>query len=63
MNIKELREKSGMSRTEFARFFEIPYRTLQHWELGERTCPEYLPKLIKYKLEKEEIIKKEKITK
>jgi hypothetical protein len=42
-----------MSRQEFAEFFSIPYRTLQNWELGTRECPEYLLKLIEYKLTKE----------
>lgn len=53
MNFKELREGSGLSRTEFAKHFEIPYRTVQNWELGLRECPEYLLKLLKYKLDHE----------
>lgn len=53
MTFKELREKSGMSRSGFAKFFAIPYRTVQNWELGLRECPEYLLDLMKYKLEKE----------
>lgn len=51
--IKDLREQSGMSRKEFCEYFEIPYRTLQDWELGSRSCPAYLLKLIEYKLIKE----------
>lgn len=54
MTIKELRERSGMTRPQFAEYFEIPYRTVQDWELGNRKCPEYLIKLIEYKLKKEE---------
>ena len=53
MTLKELRENSGMTRSEFAEYFEIPYRTVQNWEIGERKCPEYLLKLIEYKLNKE----------
>ncbi|MBE5830588.1 MAG: transcriptional regulator, partial [Butyrivibrio sp.] len=30
----ELRNSTGMSRKEFCAYFEIPYRTLQDWELG-----------------------------
>lgn len=53
MTFKELRQSSGMSRTEFAKYFNIPYRTVQSWELGDRKCPEYLLKLMHYKLEVE----------
>jgi DNA-binding transcriptional regulator YiaG len=42
-----------MSRTEFAKYFNIPYRTVQSWELGDRKCPEYLLNLMRYKLEVE----------
>ena len=50
MTFKELREQSGMNMTEFAAYFEINYRTVQRWEYGERQCPEYLFKLMQYKL-------------
>lgn len=57
MTFKELRERSGMTRPEFAEYFGIPYRTVQSWELGDRKCPEYLISLMEYKLRKENIIK------
>lgn len=57
LTFKELRQQSGMERTEFAEYFGIPYRTVQSWELGDRKCPEYLLKLMEYKLKKENIIK------
>ena len=44
---------SGMTQQEFANYFEIPKRTIENWEGGQRKCPEYLKKLIKYKLIKE----------
>jgi DNA-binding transcriptional regulator YiaG len=53
-DIKTLREKYNLSRKQFTEMFDIPYRTLQDWELGNRKCPEYLLKLIEYKLEKEQ---------
>ena len=53
VDIKSLREASGMSRAAFAEYFGVPYRTLQKWELGERECAPYLVALIRYKLEKE----------
>jgi transcriptional regulator with XRE-family HTH domain len=50
MAFKELREQSGMNKTQFAEYFGIPYRTIQNWEYGERECPEYLLDLMAYKL-------------
>ena len=57
MTFKELREGSGMTRGQFAEYFEIPYRTVQNWELGLRVCPDYLLKLMQYKLVNEGKIK------
>ena len=56
MTFKELRAKSGLSRPEFAKYFGIPYRTVQSWELGERECPYYLLNLIEFKLKAEKRI-------
>lgn len=53
MTFKELREGSGMNRGQFAEHFGIPYRTVQNWELGLRECPDYLLKLIQFKLDNE----------
>ncbi len=56
MTIKELRQAAGMNIAQFAKFFGIPYRTVQSWDLGDRQCPSYLIDLIQYKLEKEGLI-------
>lgn len=48
-----VRENSGMNQTEFAKYFNIPLRTVQHWEAGSRKPPEYVLDLIRYKLENE----------
>lgn len=56
MKLEKLRTLSGMTRPQFAEYFGIPYRTIQNWELGLRECPDYLLKLMQYKLEKESII-------
>jgi DNA-binding transcriptional regulator YiaG len=53
MKFNELLQQSGMTLKTFGEYFEIPYSTLQHWKRGERECPEYLLKLIEYKLKKE----------
>lgn len=53
MDLKNLREQYSLTRQQFCEYFDIPYRTVQDWELGNRKCPDYLIKLIQYKLEKE----------
>lgn len=51
----QLRRKTGMNKKQFAEYFGIPYRTLQDWELGNRKMPEYLYRLMAYKVEMEKI--------
>ena len=53
--IIELRKATGMNRKVFCEYFEIPYRTLQDWELGNRKMPEYLLRLMAYKIEMEKL--------
>ena len=55
--IKELRESVGMSRKKFSEHTGIPVRTLEDWEAGRRTPPEYIPRLIAFQLKYEELIK------
>jgi len=50
---REVLKNSGMNLRQFCEYFEIPYRTLQGWKGDERKCPEYLPGLLEYKLQKE----------
>ena len=56
--IKELRESIGLSRKEFSVHVGIPVRTLEDWEAGRRTPPEYIPRLIAYQLKYEELHRK-----
>lgn len=49
--IKELREKYGLTRSQFCDALGIPYRTVQAWELGDRSCPMYTFLMIKKLLE------------
>lgn len=53
MKFKDLRKASGMNMADFAKYFNIPYRTVQNWEMEVRKCPEYLLELMHYKLKKE----------
>ena len=45
--IREIREKTGMSRAEFSRAYNIPVRTLEDWEAEKRKCPDYVTKLLR----------------
>ena len=53
----KLRASTGMTRKEFCEFFGIPYRTLQDWELGNRTIPDYLLRLMSYRIKIEHLYK------
>lgn len=59
MKFKDLRKASGMNMTDFAKYFNIPYRTIQNWEAGTRQCPEYVVELIEYRLQNEGFLKNE----
>lgn len=56
MKIKELRKASGMTQAEFAEYFGISVRTIEAWE-SRRKAPEYLVKLMEYKLKGEGLMK------
>ena len=56
--IRELRESINMGRKEFSNHTGIPIRTLEDWEAGRRTPPEYVPRLISYQLKYEELIQR-----
>lgn len=49
--IKEARKATGLLQSEFAEYLEIPIRTLQQWEQGRRNMPDYVLRLILFKLE------------
>lgn len=59
----ELRKSTGMNRREFTEYFGIPYRTLQDWELGNRQMPEYLLRLMAYKVGMEQMTKESELQK
>ncbi len=61
--ITELRESVGDNRKEFSLRTGIPVRTLEDWESGRRTPPEYIPRLIGYQLEYEKLMKSEHLEK
>lgn len=46
MNIKEIRQASGLSQSQFSKKFGIPINTISQWETEKRNPPSYVPKMI-----------------
>lgn len=44
--IKEARLKAGFSQATVSKLLEIPKRTIEAWETGDRNPPPYVEKLI-----------------
>lgn len=53
-----LKEKTRMNWKAFAQYFDIPYRTIQDWYMGKRGMPDYLLRLMAYKIEMEIFLRK-----
>lgn len=58
--IRAIREHTGLSQSKFSAALNIPVRTLQQWEIGARSCPEYVVELIAYRVQHDPIFRKEK---
>ncbi|XME01479.1 helix-turn-helix domain-containing protein [Lachnospiraceae bacterium C1.1] len=56
MTILELRQKTGLSQSQFAKKFHLNVRTVQTWEQGVRKTPEYVIWLIERVMELEEML-------
>ena len=54
--IIDLRKGTELNRKSFAEHFGIPLRTIEDWQAGRRTPPEYVPRLIKYQVEYEKLV-------
>jgi len=46
LTIKEARKQAKLTQTQLAERYGIPVRTLQDWEAGRRTPPEYVVTLL-----------------
>lgn len=46
MSIKEIRGITGLSQEKFGQLYNIPRRTIQDWELENRTPPAYVLSLL-----------------
>ena len=55
--IKKRRESTGLNRKEFCEKYDIPYRTMTEWELGQRHAPDYVIRLLAYYIKTQEILK------
>ena len=53
MEIKEIRQKLGLSQSQFAKKFHLNVYTLQGWEQGRKHTPGYLIYLINKVIELE----------
>ena len=56
--IKHIRTEAGMTQAQFCKYFDIPRRTLEDWERGKRKPPEYLVRLLIYRLSMEGLIER-----
>lgn len=57
--IKEIRQSTGLSQQKFGEaMYNIPKRTIQDWEQGLKNCPEYVLKLIEYRVANDPTIPK-----
>lgn len=46
LTIKDIRTAIGLSQAAFAQRFCIPRRSIENWESGASTCPDYLRLLL-----------------
>lgn len=46
MTIKEIRSLTGLSQQKFGDKYKIPLRTIQNWEGGVNTPPDYVISLL-----------------
>lgn len=56
--VRVLRESTGMNRKEFCEYFDIPYRTVTEWERGTRKMPDYVLRLLAYRIKMENFTEK-----
>ena len=46
LTIRDIRQHTGLSQAAFSTRYCIPTRTLEDWERGARSCPDYLRLLL-----------------
>ncbi len=60
-HLKELRELAEMNRRQFSEYMEIPLRTMEEWESGRRKMPDYVLRLISYRVRMEKMLRDNRI--
>lgn len=58
MTIREMRTALGVTQSEFATRYNIPFRTVQNWETGLRKPPEYIMNLLESRISEDLINRK-----
>lgn len=58
MTIREMRARMGITQSEFAERYQIPFRTIQNWETGMRKPPEYILNMLERCVSKDLINRK-----
>lgn len=53
--LKEVRAKTGFTQKEFSEYFGMSKRTVEDWERGARKIPDYVLRLIEYKVKTDKI--------
>ena len=61
MNIREIRTQLGVTQSEFAARYSIPFRTIQNWETGLRKPPDYVLNLLESRV-KEDLVNRKTTT-
>ena len=59
MEIRELRDRTGLSQSQFANYFGIPVGTLRNWEQGIAKPPAYVFEMIKLQSRRDQMINTE----
>lgn len=57
--IQKLRKRMNLSQSKFAQYFNIPTRTIQHWEQDISKPPSYIPEMMERILDLEDKLRKE----
>ena len=55
MTVTQMREYLGLNKTQFCKKYDIPSRTLDAWESGERTPAPYVLKLLERAVKEDKI--------
>lgn len=61
MNIRDMRTQLGDTQSDFAKRYNIPFRTIQNWESGVRKPPEYIVELLESRIATDLINRKTRV--